>query len=65
MMVAARTLFTIMRAIIRIGGPRSLQGLRAQLRTARTHLDRLPSTLDRLVAVMVWSATAGSRALGG
>jgi hypothetical protein len=36
MMVAARNLSTIMPAIIGIGGPRSLQGLRAMLQTAWT-----------------------------
>ena len=64
MMVAARNLSTIMRAIIGIGGPRSLQGLRALLQTAWTHFDRLISELDRLVAALVWSATHGSPAPG-
>jgi transposase len=62
MVVAARNLSTIMRAIIGIGGPRSLQGLRALLQTAWTHFDRLISALDRLVAALVWSATHGTRA---
>ncbi len=62
MMVASRNLSTIMRAIVGIGGSRSLQGLRALLRTASTHFDRLISALDRLVAALVWSATHGSRA---
>jgi len=65
MMVAARNLSTIMRAIIGIGGPRSLQGLRAMLQTAWTHFDRLLSALDRLVAALVAPMAQRSRAIGG
>jgi hypothetical protein len=65
MMVAARNLSTIMRAIIGIGGPRSLQGLRALLQTARTHFERLLSALDRLVAVLAALIAPWSRAIGG
>lgn len=65
MMVAARNLSTIMRAIIGIGGPRSLQGLRAMLQTAWTHFDRLLSALDRLVAALVAPMAQWSRAIGG
>jgi transposase len=65
MMVAARNLSTIMRMIFGIGGPRTLQGLRALLQTASTHFDGLISALERLVAALVWSATHGPRALRG
>jgi hypothetical protein len=65
MMVAARNLSTIMRAIIGIGGPRSLQGHRAMLQTAWTHFDRLLSDLDRLVAALVAPISQWSRAIGG
>ena len=65
MMVAARNLSTIMRAIIGIGGPRTLHGLRALLQTAWTHFDGLISALKHLVAALVWSATHGPRALRG
>jgi hypothetical protein len=65
MMVAARNLSTIMRAIIGIGGPRSLQGLRALLQTAWTHFERLLSALDRLVASLVAPMAPWSRAIGG
>jgi hypothetical protein len=65
MMVAARNLSTIMRAIIGIGSPRSLQGLRAMLQTAWTYFDRLLSALDRLVAALVAPMAQWSRAIGG
>jgi hypothetical protein len=56
-LVAARNVSTIIRAIIGIGETRSLQGLRALMRTARTHFDRPMSALDRLTAALAWSAT--------
>ncbi len=65
MMVAARSLSTIMRAIIGIGGPRSLQGLRAMLRAAWIHLKRLLSALDRLAATLVAPIALWSRAMRG
>ena len=65
MMVAARNLSTIMRAIIGIGGPRSLQGLRALLQLARTHFDRLISALERLVMALVGYGARRSTAVGG
>jgi len=65
MMVAARNLSTIMRAIFGIGGPKSLQGLRAMLQTAWTHFERLRSALDRLVAALAKPMTPWSRAIGG
>ena len=65
MIVAARNLSMIMRAIIGIGGPRSLQGLRKLLQTAWTHFDRLLSALDRLVAALGAPMTQTSRAIGG
>jgi hypothetical protein len=65
MMVAARNLSTIMRMIFGIGGPRSLQGLRALLQTAWTHFERLLSALDRLVASLVAPMAPWSRAIGG
>jgi hypothetical protein len=64
MMVAARNLSTIMRAIIGIGGPRSLQGLRALLQTAWTHFDRLISALDRLVTALAGYGVHRSTAIG-
>ena len=65
MMVAARNLSTIMRMIVGIGGPRSLQGLRALLQTAWTHFEWLLSALDRLVAALVAHMAPWSRAIGG
>ena len=65
MIVAARNLSVIMRAIIGIGGTRSLQGLRKLLQTASTHFDRLLSALDRLVAALAAPMTQTSRAIGG
>jgi len=65
MTVAARNLSVIMRAIIGIGGPRSLQGLRKLLQTAWTHFDRLLSAMDRLVAALGAPMTQTSRAIGG
>lgn len=64
MMVAARNLSTIMRAIIGIGGPRSLQGLRALLQTAWTHFDRLISALERLVTALAGYGAHRSTATG-
>jgi len=65
MIVAARNLSVIMRAIIGIGGPRSLQGLRKILQIALTHFDRLLSALDRLFAALGAPMTQTSRAIGG
>jgi hypothetical protein len=65
MMVAGRIPSTIMRAIIGIGGRGSLQGLRALLQTAWTHVERLLSTLDRLAAALVAPMAERSRAIGG
>jgi hypothetical protein len=65
MMVAARNLSTIMRMIFGIGGPRSLQGLRALLQTAWIHFERLLSALDRLVAALVALMAPSSRPIGG
>ena len=65
MMVAARIHSTIMRAIIGIGGPRSLQGLRALLPTAWIPFELLLSALDRLVAALVAPTAKWSRAIGG
>ena len=65
MMVAARNLSTIMRAIIGIGGPRSLQGLRAILQTGWTHFEWLPSELDRLMVALAAHMAQWSRAIGG
>ena len=64
-MVTAPNLSTIMRAIIGIGGPRILQGLRALLQTAWIHFERLLSALDRLVAALVAPMATWSRAIGG
>jgi transposase len=65
MMVAARNLSTIMRAIIGIGGPRSLRGLRALLQTAWTHFDRLVSALEHLMAALAGYGPTRSTAIGG
>ncbi|NCA17738.1 MAG: hypothetical protein EBS90_11955 [Betaproteobacteria bacterium] len=65
MMVAARNLSTIMRAIIGIGGPRSLQGLRALLQAAWIHFDRLMSALERLVTALAAYEPYRSTAIGG
>ena len=65
MMVAACKLSTIMRRIIGIGGPRSMQGLRALLQTACMNFERLLSALDRLVAALVALVAPWSRAIGG
>ena len=65
MMVAARNLSTIMRMIFGIGGPRSMQGLRALLQTAWIHFERLLSALDRLVAALVALMAPWSRAISG
>ena len=64
-MVAARNLSTIMRAITGIGGPRSLQGLRALLQTAWTHFGRLISTLERLMAALAGYAARRSTVITG
>ena len=65
MMVAARNLSTIMRAIIGIGGPKTLQGLRALLQTAWTHFDRLISALESLLTTLVGYGPNQSRPIGG
>jgi hypothetical protein len=65
MMVAARNLSTIMRAIIGIGGPRSLQGLRTLLQTTWTHFDRLISALERLMTTLTGYGPNRSTAVGG
>jgi hypothetical protein len=65
MMVAARNLSTIMRAIIGIGGPRSLQGLRALLQTTWTHFDRLISALEQLMVALAGYGPNRSTAIGG
>jgi hypothetical protein len=65
MMVAARNLSTIMWAIIGIGGPMSLQGLRALLQTAWTHFDRLISGLELLVTALAGYGPTCSTAIGG
>jgi len=65
MMVAARNLSTIMRAIIGIAGPRSLQGLRALRQTAWTHFDRLISALELLVTALTGYGPYRSTAIGG
>jgi len=65
MMVAARNLSTIMRALIGIGGPRSLQGLRAPLQLAWTHFDRLISALEQLVMALVGYGARRSTAMRG
>jgi hypothetical protein len=51
--------------IFGIGGPRSMQGLRALLQTAWTHFERLLSALDRVVAALVAPMAPLSRAIGG
>ena len=56
---------TIMRAIIGIGGPRSLQDLRALLQTAWTHFGRLISALERLVTALPGHGAHRSTAIGG
>jgi transposase len=63
-MVAARNPLTIMRAIIGIGDPRSLQGFRAFLQTAWTHFDRLESALERLVTALAGYEPYNSKAIG-
>lgn len=65
MMVAARNLSTIMRALIGIGGPRSLQRLRALLQTAWIYFERLLSALDRLVTAVGGPIARRSRAIDG
>ena len=65
MMVAARNLRTVMRAIIGIGGPMSPRGFHSLTRTALTQFGRPMSALDLLVAARVRSTTNGSRAPGG
>ena len=56
---------TIMRAIIGIGGPRSLQGLRALLQLAWTHFDRLISALELMVTALARYGASHSTAVGG
>jgi hypothetical protein len=53
MMVAARNLSTIIRAIFGIGGRRTPQWLFRHLQTAWNQFERLLSALDRLVATLV------------
>jgi hypothetical protein len=65
MMVAARNLSVIMRAIAGIDGPRILQGLRVLMQTAWTRFDRLMSALDHLVMALVAHTDKRSRAIGG
>jgi hypothetical protein len=65
MIVAARNLSTIMWALVGIGGPRSLQGLRALLQLAWTHFDRLVSALERMVMVLAGYRERHSTAIGG
>jgi len=65
MMVAARNLSTIMRVIIGIASPRSLQGLRAVPQTAWTHFDQLISALERLVMLLAGYGARHSTAIGG
>jgi hypothetical protein len=64
-MVAARNLSTIMRAIIGIGGPRRLQGLRTLPQTAWIHVKLRMSALDRLVTPLVAPMEQLSPAIGG
>jgi len=65
MMVAARNLSTITRALIGIGSPRSRQGLRALLQLTWTHFDRLISAWERLVMVLVGYGVRRSTAIRG
>jgi hypothetical protein len=65
MMVAERSLSAIMRAIIGIGGPRSLQGLSELPQTAWIYFKRLLSALDRLAAAMASPMTQWSLAIVG
>ena len=65
MVVAARNLSTIMRMLCGIGGPRSLQGLRALLQTAWNHLERLVEVFNRLLTAPVRYGPWGSTAIGG
>ncbi len=53
-----------MRVIIGIGGPRSLQGLRALLQRAWTHFNRLISGLERLVTALAGYGPTRSTAIG-
>ena len=64
MMVAARNLSTIIRAMIGIGCPRSLEGLFALMQTAWIHL-WLVLALDRLVAALIAPTACWSRTIGG
>jgi hypothetical protein len=63
--VAARSLSTIMRMLNGIGSPRSLQGLRALLQTAENHLERLGELFNRLLTAPVGYGPWGSNAIGG
>ena len=65
MAVAARNLSTIMRMLCGIGGPRSLQGLRALLQTAWNHLERLVEVFNRLLTAPARYGPWGSTAIGG
>jgi hypothetical protein len=64
-MVAAHNPSTITRIIFGLGGPRSLQGLRALLRTAWIHFEQVLWALDRLVAALVVPMAPWARAIGG
>jgi transposase len=65
MMVAARNLSTIMRAIIGIGGPSSLQSLRVLLQTAWTHFGWLLSACERQAMALAQYGAHSSNATGG
>lgn len=62
---AARNLSTIMRVICGIGSPRALQGLRALLQLAWTHLGQLVSALERLVLALARYGTHRFTAISG
>jgi len=62
---AARNLSTIMRVICGIGSPRALQGLRALLQLAWTHLGQLVSALERLVMALARYGANRFTAIGG
>lgn len=54
-----------MRAIIGIGGPRTLQGFRALLQLAWNHFDRFISAWERLVAALTGYVAQRSATIGG
>ena len=62
---AARNLSTIMRVLCGIGSPRGLQGLRAILQLAWTHLGRLVSAWERLVMTLAGYGAHRFTAIGG